>query len=105
MLRRCLAHWVIERVLFLLKAVRFALLVPRQLNLWMCSRAVREVLHPRQCLVRRVIVFRIFFAMIAAILVVTFGIVKISMKAFLCAVRLPPAIQKMVASRTLRKRK
>uniref|UniRef100_A0AAV1V839 Uncharacterized protein n=1 Tax=Peronospora matthiolae TaxID=2874970 RepID=A0AAV1V839_9STRA len=105
MLRRCLADWIIGRVVFFLKAVRFALLMPQQLNLWLCGRAVRAVLHPRQRLGRQIIVFRLFFAIVTAILVVTFTIVKISMKTLLCAVRLPPAMQKMVSSCTPRKRK
>lgn len=105
MLKCDLVDWVIRRVLLVLRTIRFTLLAPKRLNLWLCGRIVREVLHPRRRVPRRLVVFRVFITIVTTVVLVTFMIVRISMKIFLCAVRWPPAMERVLSSSITHKHK
>ncbi|KAG4246187.1 hypothetical protein PC116_g6023 [Phytophthora cactorum] len=98
MLGRYLVDLAVRRVLLVLSAIRFAVLLPKHINFWLCGRAVRAVLYPHRRLSRRLILFRVFFAIFMTVVVTTFTVVRISMKVLLCAVRWPAAIQRLLMS-------
>ncbi|KAF4037439.1 hypothetical protein GN244_ATG10482 [Phytophthora infestans] len=99
MLGRDFVDLAVRRLLLVLSAIRFAVLLPKHINFWLCGRAVRAALYPRRRASRRLIPFRVFSAIVTTIVVIIFTMVRISMKILLCAVRWPPAIQKLLVSR------
>lgn len=104
MLLKHLADWIVQRVLLIVKGVRFALLLPKHLNVWLCGRAVRAAIHPSSRGVsQHLVLLRLFVALITTVVLVTFAIVRISMKVLLCAVRWPPMVRRMLPSQATRK--